>query len=110
MPPGNAMRCGIIATGDRTGVTRTRDSHHQVSATTMATAASVTKGGSSIAANPITPAPRSLRSLRSPQPLRAAAGRPAVRALVASAVADHQRAALVARRRVGLLDPGPIAG
>src|SRR6185312_9731094 len=40
--------------------------------------------------------------------LRAAARRAAVRALVASAVADHQRAALVARRSIGLLDPRAI--
>src|SRR5205809_1318549 len=41
---------------------------------------------------------------------RAAAGRTAVRALVASAVANHQRAALVTRRRIGLLHPCAILG
>ena len=40
--------------------------------------------------------------------LRAAARRAAVRALVAGAVAHHQRAALVARRRVGLLHPRAV--
>src|SRR4051794_11105562 len=41
-------------------------------------------------------------------PLRTAAGGAAIGALMTGAVANHQRAALVARRSVGLLDPGAI--